>query len=90
MFDDKKLDSRWIEFYVGFILISLILFLFSSNYKNTNKQTKRNIKGNICLYKTRKEMYDSCFLVFTSVFRFTWFERKETGSNKLLEHLSTW
>lgn len=86
MFDDKKLDSRILcRFYSYFIN-----FFFSSNYENTNKQTKRNIKGNIYLYKTRKEMYDSCFLVFTSVFRFTRFERKETGSNKLLEHLSTW
>lgn len=86
MFDDKKLDSRILcRFYSYFIN-----FFFFSNYKNTNKQTKRNIKGNIYLYKTRKEMYDSCFLVFTSVFRFTRFERKETGSNKLLEHLSTW
>lgn len=86
MFDDKKLDSRILcRFYSYFIN-----FFFSSNYKNTNKQTKRNIKGNIYLYKTRKEMYDSCFLVFMSVFRFTRFERKETGSNKLLEHLSTW
>lgn len=86
MFDDKKLDSRILcRFYSYFIN-----FFFSCNYKNTNKQTKRNIKGNIYLYKTRKEMYDSCFLVFMSVFRFTRFERKETGSNKLLEHLSTW
>lgn len=37
MFDDKKLDSRWIEFYVGFILILLIFFQLQK-YKQTNKK----------------------------------------------------
>lgn len=38
MFDDKKLDSRWIQFYVGFILILLISSFLPITKIQTNKQ----------------------------------------------------